>query len=118
MECPECDGPVTVEVGRGQPLSTSILDTLLDADEDEDLIILRDCWACGWDEERSVVIESIETTPGDTDAIERTELLNEIMREASKIDSTATLEDAFAELRRKRRLETGVANSSNNVDGG
>ena len=65
-----------------------------------------------------MVIDSIETTPGDTDAIERTALLDEIMSEASKINSTATLEDALAELQRKRRLETGVADSSNDVDGG
>jgi len=105
-------------VGLDQPRSTSNLDTLLDADEDEDLVILRDCWPCGWGEERSVVIDSIETTSGDADAIERRSLLDEIMSEASKIDSTATLEDTLADLHRKRRLDVIVTDMSNNVDGG
>jgi len=59
------------------------LDILLAADKDEQIIVARNCWARGWTEERSVTIDSIETTEGDADAVERTALLDDIMREAT-----------------------------------
>ncbi|MFC4360229.1 hypothetical protein ACFO0N_19960 [Halobium salinum] len=118
MECPACGGPVTMEVGPDQPLSASVTDALLAADEAEQIIVARNCWACGWTEDRSVVIDSIETTEGDTDAIERAVLLDDIMSEATAIDSLATLEDALAEIRRQRRLETAASGSPEDVDGG
>ena len=116
MECPACSGPVTVEVGPDQPLSASVADVLLAADEDEQIIVARNCWACGWSEERSVVIDSIETTEGDADAVERTALLDDIMREATAIDSLATLEDTLAEIRRQRRLEPTASDSADDLD--
>lgn len=118
MECPACGGPVTMEVGLDQPLSASVADALLAGDEDEQIIVARNCWACGWTEERSVVIDSIETTEGDTDAVERAALLDAIMSEATAIDSLATLEDALAEIRRQRRLETTASDSADDHDGG
>jgi hypothetical protein len=59
------------------------LDILLAADKDKQIIVARNCWACGWTEERSVTIDSIETTEGDADAVERAALLDDIMREAT-----------------------------------
>ena len=53
-----------MEVGPNHPLSASVADALLAADEDEQIVIARNCWACGWREERSVSIDSIETTEG------------------------------------------------------
>ncbi|WP_438268202.1 hypothetical protein [Halocatena salina] len=71
MECPACGGLVTMEVGPDQLLSASVADALLASDEGKQIIVARNCWACGWTKERSVVIDSIETTEGDTDAVER-----------------------------------------------
>ena len=115
MECPACGGPVTVEVGADQPLSASVADVLLAADEDEQIIVARNCWACGWTEERSVVIDSIETTEGDADAVERAALLDDIMREAAAIDSLATLEHALSEIRRQRRLEPSTTDTDEDI---
>lgn len=106
-----------MEVGPDQPLSASVADALIAGNEDEQIIIARNCWACGWTEERSVVIDSIETTKGDADAVERAALLDDIMSEATAIDSLATLEDALAEIRRQRRLETAASGSHEDVDG-
>ena len=117
MECPACDGPVTMEVGPDHPLSASVADALLAADEDEQIVVARNCWACGWSEERSVSIDSIETTEGDTHVVERAALLDDIMSEATAIDDLATLEDALAEVRRQRRLETAASGSADDVDG-
>lgn len=116
MECPTCGGPVTMEVGPDQPLSASVTDALLAATEDEQIIVARNCWACGWSEERLVVIDSIEKTEGDADAVERAAFLDDIMREATAIDSLATLEDALAEIRRQRRLETTASDSTDDHD--
>ena len=118
MECPACGGPVTMEVGPDQPLSASVVDALLTGGEDEQIIIARNCWTCGWTEERSVVIDSIETTEGDTDAVERAALLDDIMSETTAIDNLATLKDALAEIRRHRRLETTASDSADDHDGG
>jgi len=105
MDCPACDSPVTLEVGPKQPLSASLPDALLAAEEDECIEITRNCWTCGWNEDRQIRVESIETTEGDEAAIERAVLLNEITDELSAIDSLATLKDTLAEVRRQRRLE-------------
>ena len=106
-----------MEVGPDQPLSASVADALLAGDEDEQIIVARNCWACGWTEERTVVIDSIETTQGDTDVVERAALLDDIMREATAIDSLATLEDALVEIRRQRRLEAAAFGSPEDVNG-
>ena len=106
-----------MEVGPDQPLSASVADALLAAAEDESIFVARDCWACGWSEERSVIIDSIETTEGDSQAIERAALLDDIMSEATAIDSLATLEDVLAEIRRQRRLEPTASDSSDDLDG-
>ncbi|MBB6647799.1 hypothetical protein H5V44_16165 [Halobellus sp. MBLA0160] len=93
-------------------------DAVLAADEDEQIVVTRHCWACGWSEERSVSIDSIEITEGDTHAVERAALLDDIMTEATAIDDLATLENALAEVRRQRRLETAGSGSTDDVDGG
>ena len=106
-----------MEVGPDQPVSASVADALLAAGEAEQIIVARNCWACGWTEERSVVIDSIETTEGDADAVERAALLDDIMREATAIDSLATLKATLAEVRRQRRLETVASGSLEDVNG-
>ncbi|MFC6723960.1 hypothetical protein ACFQE1_06145 [Halobium palmae] len=93
-------------------------DALLAGDEDEQIIVARNCWACGWAEERSVVIESIEKTEGDTNAVERAALLDDIMSQATAIDGLATLEEALTEIRRQRRLEPTASGSPKDIDGG
>ena len=105
MECSMCSGPVSLEVGPGHPISTSLTEALLAADEDERIEVSRYCWGCGWHEARHVRVESIDTTEGDETAIERAALIDEITDELAAIESLATLEDALAEVRRKRRLD-------------
>jgi len=107
-----------MEVGPDHPLSASVADALLAADEDEQIVVARNCWACGWSEGRSVCIDTIETTKGDTHAVKRAALLDDIMSEATAIDDLTTLEDTLAEVRRQRRLTTDGADSTDNVDSG
>jgi len=115
MDCPACGGPVTLEVGPDRPPSTSLSDAVLDAAEDERLDVVRTCWDCGWQEERRIRVEAIETTAGDTDAIERARLLEEITDELAAIEDLRTLEDALAEVRRQRRLETAAEDTNENA---
>ena len=42
MACPACGGPVTLEVGSDHPLSTSLPDANLAADEDKLFYLYRD----------------------------------------------------------------------------
>jgi hypothetical protein len=95
-----------MEVGPDHPISVSVADAVLDAEEDEEVIVSRTCWACGWGEERTVVIDAIETTDGDESTIDRATLIDEITDELDAIDNVATLENALAEIRRQRRLES------------
>jgi len=111
MDCPACGSSVTLEVGPDHPLSASLTDALLAADEDECIEVSRNCWNCGWHEVRQVCVASIETTEGDETAIERAALLDEITDELAAIECLATLEDALAEVRQQRRLEPSTADT-------
>jgi len=70
-----CGGPVASGVGPDQTLSPSVADVLLAAAEDEEITVIRNCWVCGWSEERSVDIDSTEKTGSDADTVERAALL-------------------------------------------
>ncbi|WP_225335960.1 hypothetical protein [Halomicrobium urmianum] len=113
MDCPAYGGSVTLEVGPDRPPSTSLPDAVLDAAEDERLDVVRTCWDCGWQEERRLRVEAIDTTAGDADTIERAGLLEEITDELASIEDLATLEDTLAAVRRQRRLEP----SADDTDG-
>jgi hypothetical protein len=115
MDCPACGGSVTLEVGPDRPPSTSLTDAVLDAAADECLDVLRTCWDCGWQEERRLRVEAIETTAGDTDTIERARLLEEITDELAAIEALGTLEDTLAEVRRQRRLEPAAEETNEDV---
>jgi hypothetical protein len=115
MDCPACGGPVTLEVGPDRPPSTSLSDAVLDAAEDDCLDVVRTCWDCGWQEERRLRVEAIDTTAGDADAIERAALLEEITDELAAIEDLRTLEDALAEVRRQRRLEPAADDTNDDV---
>jgi hypothetical protein len=101
-----CGGAVTLEVGPDRPLSTSPIDALMSATEDESIEVSRDCWDCGWHEERQIRVESIKTTDGDAVAIKRANLIAEITDELTAIENPTTLEDTLAEVRQHRRVET------------
>jgi len=105
MDCPACGSSVTLKVGPNHPPSASLTNALLAADEDECIEVSRNCWNCGWHEERQVCVASIETTERDEIAIERAALLDEITDELAAIENLATLEDTLTEVRRQRRLE-------------
>lgn len=105
MDCPACGSNITIEVGPERPLSTSVVDAQLAAPEAEQIEIARTCWECGWHEERTVHIDSIETTEGDAHAVERTELIADITRKAEAIESITMLEHVLAEVGRQQRLE-------------
>jgi len=113
MDCPACSGPVTLEVGPDQPLSTLLTDALLAANEDECIDVSRNCWDCGWHELRQIRVESIYTTDGDEVAVKRSSLIEEITNELEAIERLATLEDTLAEVRRRQRLESSTDSTEN-----
>lgn len=112
MDCPACGGPVTLEIGPNRLPSTSLTDAVLDAAEDERLDVLRTCWDCGWQEERQLRVEAIDTTAGDDAVIERATLREKITDELAAIEDLKTLEDALAEVRRQRRLEPSTEDAN------
>lgn len=115
MECPACGGPITMDVGPNQPVTASIADALLAADENDQIDVTRHCWECGWTEDRAVSIDSIEITEGDSAAVGRAVLLDDIEDELAAIESLATLEDALAEVRRQRQLEPQTDDTNEDV---
>ena len=112
MDCPACGGPITLEVGPDRLPSTSLSDAVLDAAEDDCLDVVRTCWDCGWQEERRLRVEAIDTTAGDAGAIERARLLEEITDELAAIEALGTLEDTLAEVHRQRRLEPAAEDTN------
>lgn len=111
MDCPAYGSSITLEVGPERPLSTSLSDAVLAAEEDECIEVSRECWDCGWHEERQLHVASIETTEGDEAAVERAVLVDEITNDLATIESLATLEDIRAEIRRQRRLEPSTTDT-------
>ncbi|QZP39384.1 hypothetical protein [Halobaculum magnesiiphilum] len=111
MDCPACGCPVTLEVGPERPLSMSLSDAVLAAEEDERIEVTRDCWDCGWHETRQILVESIDTIAGDEATVERAALIDEITDELAGIDQVATLEELLAETRRQRRTEASTADT-------
>jgi len=105
MDCPACGSPVTLEVGPDRPLSTSLSDAVLAAEEDERIEVTRDCWDCGWHETRQLRIESVDTTAGDETAVKRAALIGEITDELAAIGSVDTLEETLAAIRRQRATD-------------
>ncbi|WP_324761193.1 hypothetical protein [Haloarcula montana] len=105
MDCPACGTPVTLEVGPERPISTSLPDAILRAEENERIEITRDCWNCGWHETRELRVNSIDTTAGDAATIERARLVDEITDELVGIEDLATLEDVLAETRQQQESE-------------
>jgi len=101
-----------MEIGPNQPLSASVTDALLAAAEDEQIILARNCWACGWAEERSVVIDSIETVEGEADTIERATLVDEITDELAAIDDVEILEETLATIRGKQRTDSATTDTN------
>lgn len=107
MECPECCTEIPITVAPERPFSASLIDAVLSSDVDEQLTVSRDCEACGWREERTIHLETIEVTEGDSHAIERATLVDEFAHEVSAIENIATLEAALAAIRRQPTLEDG-----------
>lgn len=105
MNCPACGSSVTLEVGPDRPLSTSVSDAVLAAEEDEHIEVTRDCWDCGWHETRALRVTSIDTTAGDETAVEQAALIDEITDELAAIESVDTLEETLAALRRQRETD-------------
>ena len=115
MDCPACGSPVTFEVGPDRPLSMSLSDAVLAAEEDERIEVTRDCWDCGWHETRQLRIESVDTTAGDQIAVERAVLIDEITDELAEIDQVATLEGLLTEARRQRRADPVTTDTDGNA---
>ncbi|WP_049905809.1 hypothetical protein [Halorubrum californiense] len=111
MDCLACGSPVTLEVGPDRPLSTSLSDAILAAEEDEHIEVTRDCWDCGWHETRALRVTSIDTTAGDETAIERAALIGEITNELGAIRSVDTLKETLAAIRRQRDTDPARTDS-------
>jgi len=115
MDCPACGISVTIEVGPDRPLSTSLRDAVLGADEEERIEVTQDCWNCGWHETRELCVASIDTTAGDAAVIERAALVDEITDEVAAIDSVETLEEILAAIRRQRGTDSAMSDTDDDA---
>lgn len=107
MECPECGSEVlTREIGPEWPMRTSLVDAVLDADVDERVVLSRNCWTCGWSEERLVRIESIDETPGDSDVVERRRLRDTLDDAIRDVEDIETLERLLEDVQARRTRDS------------
>lgn len=111
MDCTACESPVTLEVGPDRPLSTSLSDAVLAAEEDERIEVTRDCWDCGWHETRALRIASVSTTAGDETALEQAALIDEITDELAAIENVDTLAETLAAIRRQRETDPATTDT-------
>jgi hypothetical protein len=116
MDCPACGSPVTLEVGPDQPLSTSLSDVVLTAEEDDRIKIIRDCWDCGWHETRALRVASIDTTAGDKTAVERAALIDAISDELGTMESVDMLEKTLAAIRRQRETDPATTDTDDTTE--
>jgi hypothetical protein len=116
MDCPACGSPVTLEVGPDRPLSTSLSDAVLAAEEDEHIEVTRDCWDCGWHETRALRVTSIDTTAGDETTVERAALIDEITDELASIGSVDKLKETLAAIRRQRATDPTTTDTDDTTE--
>ncbi|MFC7166044.1 hypothetical protein [Halospeciosus flavus] len=103
MECPGCGSTaLSQEVGPEWPIGTSLADAILDVDVDGRIVLARNCWTCGWSEERVVRVESIDETSGDPDVVERRRLLDTLTDTLEDVEDTETLERLLEDVRARR----------------
>ena len=105
MECPDCG----VEALSIEPedvrtdLSTrplSLTETLFEIDEGTTIDVNRHCWVCGYQEVRTVTVESVDSQAGDETIIDQEHLLSQFENEVDRIkdeDGTA-IEEALGRL--------------------
>ena len=116
MDCPACGSPVTLEVGPDRPLSTSLSDAVLAAEEDEHIEVTRDCWDCGWHETRALRVTSIDTTAGDETAVDRAALIDEITDEFAAIGSVDKLEETLAAIHEQRETDSATTDTDDETE--
>ncbi|WP_020222495.1 hypothetical protein [Halarchaeum acidiphilum] len=117
MECPDCGGScVSQEIGPNQAPSTQLADAILDVEEGDHVVFTRQCWTCGWSEDRHIKVTAIETDVGDPAIVERQQRLSELVDELQQIDDDETLKAALRDVRR-RRQSTDNATTEPEEDG-
>ncbi|WP_042662467.1 hypothetical protein [Haloferax sp. ATB1] len=103
MECPDCGEPyVSREVGPGRPPSTPLANAILDTEQGEEVILHRQCWTCGWSEDRHVEVAAIETEHGDPEIVDRQQRLSELAGLLEEIEDTETLDSVLHYVRQQR----------------
>ncbi|WP_115891656.1 hypothetical protein [Haloferax sp. Atlit-48N] len=100
MECPDCGEPyVSREVGPGRPPSTPLANAILDTEQGEEVILHRQCWTCGWSEDRHIEVAAIETEHGDPEIVDRQQRLSELVGLLEGTEDTETLESVLQYVR-------------------
>jgi|GEM_PF-2756640 len=103
MECPDCGGSfVSREVGPEWPPSTPLADAILDTEQGDHVVFHRQCWTCGWSEDRHVEITAIETEHGDPEIVERQQKQREIVDELEEIEDAETLASILQYVRQQQ----------------
>jgi hypothetical protein len=115
MDCPARGSPVTLEVGREQPLWALLSDAVLAAEKDEYIEVAQVRWNCGWHGMRRIRVESIDTIAGDEATVKRVALIDEITDELADIDQVATFEGLLAETRRQRGIDPAATDGDNDA---
>lgn len=112
MECPDCGEPdISQEVGPGRPPSTPLADAILDTEQGDEVVLHRQCWTCGWSEDRHVKVAGIETEHGDPATVDRQQRLSELRGMLEEIEDTETLESVLQYVRQQRSGDDSVPSS-------
>lgn len=106
MTCPECGSRrITVEPGPDSSPLATVAEAVLNAEEEDTILVARDCWECGWRETRRLQLTAIEVESGDQTVHQRRRLIDEVSAELADIQRIPSLRDALAEIRRVQQME-------------
>lgn len=117
MECPDCgESYISQEVGPRWPPSIQLGDAIVDLENGETAVLHRQCWTCGWSEDRHLTVTEIETEHGDPGTVAHQRQLTELVDELEQIDDTETLEAVLHDVRQRRSADV-VATDSEDENG-
>ncbi|GAD53722.1 hypothetical protein MBEHAL_2482 [Halarchaeum acidiphilum MH1-52-1] len=106
MECPDCgESYVSREVGPRWPPSTQFGDAIVDLEDGESAVLHRQCWTCGWSEDRHLTVTEIETEHGDPEAITHQQQLTQLVNELEQIDDTEVVKEILRDVRNRRSAD-------------
>ncbi|GGN23962.1 hypothetical protein [Halarchaeum nitratireducens] len=112
MECPDCGGSqISREVGPGWSPSTRLVDVFVDLEEGDGITLHRQCWTCGWHEDREIAVTEIEAEHGDPETVAHQQRLTELVNELEAIEDTETLKAIHRDVRQRQSTDVAATDT-------